>query len=152
MEDVLALGVSCRLGRDVRRRRAAPEQPVEQRPLPAPPHHRSGERVLPRLLPLLLLVEVARHVRDVRLDHAAAFASCRRSTSGAASCAGSGRAPARINGIERRTSLGRFIVNVESSCPSFRRKAANERSSMLPRITTSSHDIAKPAIWMFASY
>src|SRR5918994_1701843 len=47
-------------GRKLVSRRAAPEEPVEQRALAPPPGDRTGERVLAGLLPLLLLVQVAR--------------------------------------------------------------------------------------------
>jgi hypothetical protein len=71
---------------------------------------------------------------------------------GSASCSRSGCAFAAISGIERRTSNLRSMLNVDSSWPSFSRNAEKLRSSMLPRTTISSHSVAKPAIWMFASY
>src|SRR5262245_52774197 len=156
VERVLGLAGTQVLGRELEPGFAAAEQPVQQRALPVAPGDGAGERILARVEPLLLLVQVARHVRDVRLHHAAGSSfgglSSRRSNSGSASTARSGWILAWISGIERRTSNLRFMLNVDSRRPSFSRNAEKLRSWMLPRTTISSHSVAYPAIWMLASY
>src|SRR5512144_3262020 len=57
-------------GRQLGTRPPTVQEPVEQRTLAHPIRDRSCERVLVGVVPLLLLVQVAGQVRDVRLEHA----------------------------------------------------------------------------------
>src|SRR6266545_3087621 len=154
VEDVLGgLAITKVFGGDLGRVRGPAEDPIEERPAAFGARQDSGDPVHPRLVALPLLVQIAGQVADDGAHgHSFGGASARRSNSGSASSSGSGRTWALMSGIERRTSRGQFMVKVERSTPSFSRKAANFRSSRLPRTITSSHSVANPAIWMFTSY